>query len=425
MRCWVTLAVVGLLGCPAPTPGDGGIEGSDGGDAGLVDGGLAPPADAGVPVFTAADFCEVFARTSCRWSVNCGQRTPAEEARCVATLRHLCPRPVRFDDTGARVCLLRLESARCGAREERCEDAWPAAVPDGGACVSDAECLATVCALDGGGCGTCAPALKLGAPCDGLWPCDETTRCADGDGGVQCRPRLVDAANCVGLGDEACASGRCKLGKCASAAPGAQCSSSLSCPAALYCDPLRTSCRVPLQLGDTCDNQPACLASGGACLGGRCRAVAPFTLAEGSPCTQTLQCEWGLACDARASAPTCVRRIPYGADCVLESLDVWDPRCPYLAMCHPATRVCADSATLCDYPGYCPTGPGPGETCKAGAVCRGLSACADQLDGGFKCVPNFALPTEACFEPFGTEACVDSTCVNNTCAAWTPAPVCG
>ena len=81
MRCWLLLPVSCLLACPAPAPTDAGLEAHDGGDAGLVDAGLAPPADAGVPVFTAADFCEVFARTSCRWSVSCGRRMPAEETR--------------------------------------------------------------------------------------------------------------------------------------------------------------------------------------------------------------------------------------------------------------------------------------------------------------------------------------------------------
>ena len=423
MRWWVLLPVTGLLGCP-PGAMDGGMEGKDAGDSGVVDAGPLPPADAGVPLFTAADFCEVFAKTSCRWSVACGERTAGEEADCVATLKHLCPRPLKFDEVAAKVCLLRLESARCGPHAQRCPEAWPAAVADGGGCVNDTECIATVCALDGG-CGKCAPALTLGTACDGTWPCERTARCADGDGGVQCRVKLADNLNCVGLGDFACASGRCKLGKCASVSPGAQCTSNLSCPTVLYCDPLRNNCRVPLLLGDSCDNQPACAASGSACLGGKCVKVPPFSISEGDRCTESAQCLWGLACDVRAAAPNCVRRIEYGADCTLSALDVWDPQCPYLAMCHPATRVCADSATLCNFPGYCPSGPGTGEVCKAGAICRGLSSCTDQGDGGYKCLRTFALPSEACFDSFGSEACFDSTCVSGVCAPWAAAPVCG
>jgi hypothetical protein len=424
MRAWVLLPVVGLLGCPQGVTPDSGMEPPDAGDAGQVDSGVAPPADAGVPPFTAADFCQVFAEASCRWAVSCGERTPAEEADCVAKLRHLCPRPLKFDATAASVCLLRLESSRCGTRAERCDEAWPPAVLDGGGCLDDSECLTGVCALDGG-CGSCAPPLGPGSACDGTWPCDGTSRCADGDGGVQCRPRLADGANCVGLGDVACASGRCKLGKCASASPGAPCTSGFSCPAALYCDPVRGNCRVPVALGGACDNQPACGSKGAACLGGLCLKIPPFSIAFGSACTESAQCAWGLACDVRAAAPTCVRRIDYGADCELKALDVWDPRCPYLAMCHPATRVCADSATLCAYPGYCPSGPGPGEPCKAGAICRGQSSCADDLDGGFRCRPTFALPAQSCFEPFGSEACFDSTCAGGVCAAWAAVPACG
>ncbi len=425
MRTWLLLAVLVLLGCPQPGAPDGGGEPKDGGDSGLADAGLAAPADAGVPGFTAADFCEVFARASCAWSASCGQRTVAEQTDCVAKLKHLCPRALKFDATAASVCLLRLESARCGARVERCDEAWPPSVADGGGCLNDSECVASVCAKDGGDCGSCAPPLLLGTACDGTRPCDGTTRCADGDGGVQCRPRLAEGVNCVGLGDAACASGRCKLGKCASASPGGPCTSELNCPAALYCDPIRKSCRVPAAVGDACDNQPACAAKGAACLDGRCAKVPPFSVPEGSPCTESAQCAWGLGCDVRASAPACVRRIGFGADCELKSLDVWDPRCPYLAMCHPVTRVCAPSANLCDFPGYCPTGPGPGEPCKAGAICRGQSACTDPGDGGYRCLPTFALPAQTCFAPLGTEACFESTCAGGTCAAWPAVPSCG
>jgi hypothetical protein len=104
---------------------------------------IAAPADAGLPEFTAATFCDVFARTSCRWAVTCGQRTAAEEANCVAVKKHECPRPLSFDAAAANVCLLQLESARCNvkARPVGCDKAWPAAVPDGGGCAATRECL--------------------------------------------------------------------------------------------------------------------------------------------------------------------------------------------------------------------------------------------------------------------------------------------
>jgi hypothetical protein len=413
-----------LAACSGGTVTDGGIPSSDAGDSGTtIDAGPRFASDAGIPDFTAATFCEVFARTSCRWSVACGKRTAPEEADCVLALRHLCPRPLKFDATAAAVCLLRLESARCGEHADRCDEAWPPAVPDGGVCINDSECLATVCALDGG-CGICAPPLAPGASCDGTWPCDKNNRCADGDGGILCRAKLAEGVNCVGLGDTACASGRCKLGKCASAAPGSACTTTASCPVGLYCDPIRSICRVPLAVGDTCDNQPACASKGAACLGGKCVKVPAFSLAEGATCTETAQCAWGLSCDVRVGSPTCVRRIETGADCELKSLDVWDPHCRYLELCHPVTATCTDSTSLCTFATYCPMGPGPGEACKSGAICRGQSACVDPGDGGFRCLPNFALPAEPCFDGFGTEACFDSTCMGGTCAPWTVGPTC-
>src|SRR3954468_8729801 len=106
MRFAATLVVMLLVG----GSGNGGTQdaGVDAGevDSGAVDAGGAPPADAGIPSFTAATFCEVFARTSCRWGVNCGQPTPAEEARCVTQLMSQCPKRTAFNATAAQVCLV-------------------------------------------------------------------------------------------------------------------------------------------------------------------------------------------------------------------------------------------------------------------------------------------------------------------------------
>lgn len=434
MRVASWLFVLGVVGCSAPSPFiDGGGGGTAGAGGGAGGGGVqAPPADAGVPAFTAASFCDVFARTFCRWAVTCGQRTAAEEADCLAIKKHECPRPLGFDATAANVCLLRLEASRCSpSRPASCPAAWPAAVRDGGGCLSTRECAAGVCVGDGGACGQCGPAAAAGAPCDDFRPCDGDTRCAAGDdGGVQCIGRLDAGEKCLGLGDEACKSGRClfkpSAGKvCASPSPGGSCTSSLGCAASLYCDPVRGGCRIPELLGALCDNQEACAGNGNACLGGKCTRVLPFSAAEGAACTETAQCTWGLACDIRAAAPKCVRRVAFDADCQLKGLDVWDPRCPYLAMCHPVKQVCADAASLCTFGGYCPTGPGRNEKCAAGAICRGLSSCVDEGDGGYRCLPTDSPAGQACFAQLASRACTDSTCVAGVCAAWPTAPACG
>ncbi len=384
-----------------------------------------------MPDFTAATFCEVFARSFCKWAISCGQRTEAEEANCVAVKKHECPRPLSFDATAASVCLLRLESARCSAsRPARCDEAWPASVPDGGGCLATRECRAGVCATDGGPCGRCSPAGAAGDSCDAFDPCDAANRCAAADdGGMQCVARLAAGEKCDGF-DENCASGRClfKVGKglvCATAAPGGTCTSNFGCATALYCDPVRGGCRVPEPLGAECDSQAACAANGNACLRGKCTKVAPFSVAEGGPCSETAQCAWGLACDVRAALPGCARRIAFGADCQLAGLDVWDPRCPYLAMCHPVKQVCAEASTLCTFTGYCPTGPLPNETCKAGSICRGLSSCVDEGDGGSRCLPTGQPAGEACFAQLAGAACRDSTCAGGVCAAWPAVPACG
>lgn len=392
---------------------------------------LAAPADAGVPDFTAASFCDVFARSFCRWAVTCGQRTAGEEANCVALKKHECPRPLSFDAAAANVCLLRLESARCGkSRPSRCDEAWPPSVPDGGGCSTKRECLAGVCATDGGACGVCARPGSEGEGCDGAHPCDGTHRCALGDdAGVQCVGRLDAGEKCDGF-DEACKTERClfKVGQglvCATASPGGSCSSSFGCASSLYCDPVRGGCRIPEPLNAVCDSQEACATNGNACLRGKCTHVLPFTVAEGAPCTETSQCAWGLACDVRTTAPVCVRRVAFGADCQLNGLDVWDPRCPYLAMCHPVKQVCTESTTLCTFTGYCPKGPGPNEPCTAGAICRGLSSCLDEGDGGFGCLPMGQPAGQACFAQLASQACSDSTCAAGVCAAWPAVPACG
>lgn len=429
MRWFCPVLVAVLSGCssnPVVVDGGGGGSGSGGGGGGEP----AAPADAGVPLFTEATFCDVLARTACQWAVTCGQRTPEEEAACVAVKKHECPRAVSFDAKAATVCLLRLESARCSkSRVEGCPEAWPAAVPDGGACLSSRECLAGVCASDGGTCGVCSPPATLGDPCDAFHPCDALNMCAAaGDGGVQCIAKLAAGEKCDAK-DEVCLSGRClfKVGKglvCASSQTGGTCQSSAGCAVGQYCDVARGLCKVPEPVGEACDSQEACVAFGNVCLGGKCARVPAFTVQEGKPCTETAQCAWGLACDLRAAAAVCVRRVAFDAGCQLAGLDVWDPRCPYLAMCHPATQRCAEAATLCSFPGYCPRGPAANEVCDAGASCRGQSTCGDLGDGGYRCLPVGQPAGASCFRQLASSACVDSTCVAGTCSAWPAASIC-
>jgi hypothetical protein len=239
---------------------------------------------------------------------------------------------------------------------------------------------------------------------------------------VQCVGRLDAGEKCNGL-DAWCGSGRClfKVGQglvCATAAPGGSCSSNAGCASSLYCDVVRGSCRVPEQLNAPCDSQDACLR-------GKCARVMPFSVGEGAPCSESSQCSWGLACEVRAPLPVCVRRVAFDADCQLEGLDVWDPRCPYLAMCHPVKQVCTEASTLCTFTGYCPTGPGPNETCKAGMICRGASSCTDEGDGGFRCLPIDQPAGQACFAQLANAACSGSTCSGGVCSAWPAVPACG
>lgn|GEM_PF-3388574 len=427
MRWFCPVLVAVLAGCSPTTPS---IDGGGGGSGAGGGGEPAAPADAGVPLFTADTFCDVFARAACQWAATCGQRTAGEEAACVAVKKHGCPRAVSFDVTAANVCLLRLESARCGrSRVEGCPEAWPAAVPDGGACLSSRECLAGVCASDGGACGVCSAPGALGETCDAFHPCDAVGRCdVGGDGGVQCIAKLAAGEKCDAK-DEVCLTGRClfKVGKgltCVSGQTGGSCVSNAGCATSQYCDVARGQCKVPEPLNAACESQDACAAFGNVCLRGTCSRVPPFTVAEGKPCTETAQCAWGLACDVRAAAPVCVRRVEFDAGCQLAGLDVWDPRCPYLAMCHPATQRCAEAAMLCSFPGYCPKGPGPNDACDAGAICRGQSTCGDLGDGGYRCLPVGQPAGSACFLQLASSACSDSTCVGGTCSAWPPARSC-
>lgn len=434
MRSFAALLVVLVVGCSSSsstTGGGSGGAGGGGGSGGSGGGMVLPPADAGLPTFTADTFCEVFARTACQWAITCGQRTPAEEANCLAVKKHECPRNLGFDATAANLCLLRLESARCSkSRPDRCDEAWPAKTANGSACLATRECAMGVCASDGGSCGVCSVPGVEGDSCDGFHPCGASSRCAKGaDAGVQCIGRLDAGEKCDG-DDDACNTGRClfTVGKgtiCATISPGAPCTSNVGCASTLYCDVIHGNCRVPETLGADCDLQEACAAYGNVCLRGKCAKVAAFSVAEGGPCTESAQCTWGLACDVRLAKPVCTRRIPFDSICSLNGLEVWDPRCPYLAMCHPATQKCVDASSLCTFPGYCPKGPGPNERCDAGAICRGQSQCGDEGDGGFRCLLVDQPAGQACAPQLLSAACKDSSCVASVCAPWPVVPACG
>jgi hypothetical protein len=176
------------------------------------------------------------------------------------------------------------------------------------------------------------------------------------------------------------------------------------------------------------------------CCAGTCVAAQPTGVAVGGACTSTNQCVDGAFCDFGAMASgTCAAVRPAGQPCTSSD------------QCVSGT-ACLPTSTAAASPRACTKPPGRGEPCMGIATCddRGdfcdptTMKCAARLGPGSACDP-LAVPCvlyatcdmttskcvarggvgAPCGAPPAASSCLSGlSCMNGTCAAPTPKPVC-
>jgi hypothetical protein len=222
----LTLVTLVAAGCGEPSASPGGPDGAAGPD------GSAAKA---VPV---ERFISEASKASCEHLFRCCK--PAELSALGLPTKEDClklfaaagaivgdlPKAVKagrveYDGAKAAACLEEVAAEACGASASdpmaghaSCDAAIKGKVAVGSVCETGWECGGGICVSSGdvGDPGVCVARAKAGDPCEGLFDCGESLRCAD-DG--KCAPKKVAGAACA-LGDE-CASGVCSGGACTGA----------------------------------------------------------------------------------------------------------------------------------------------------------------------------------------------------------------
>lgn len=314
---------------------------------------------------TPTDFQASLDAATCSWNVKCGYIGASEQKACedglaaatkdfpqgydnaeAATAKRLS-----YDAAAGAKCLEIAAKLGCTLDEQfalsaQCAGVYVGAVPVGGSCKSDLECVGGWCDMgpdvSTDGCpGTCTAFVATGATCDPNAPhCAPTDSCNSTS--KKCTARAAAGAKCGGA-DPSCQSGLfCKGYVAASgstpatpgtcAAPGNlgdPCTTyffgNTNCTPGLFCDDMAATptCKTRLTAGTECDSFSSC-ADGLACIG---LAYDPDTyeLTAKGKCTGYLDvnktcaaadetgCPYDTSCDA-----TALKCLPYGnlgADC--------------------------------------------------------------------------------------------------------------
>ena len=446
--------VLALLGCIPGARGD-----LDGGTAGQVDGGSAPPGsgrDGGSPPgFTAANTCAQVNAAQCAALQRCGlvaegaaalrecaaflvetscgpslwpARVAAGTLRLLPSVAYACAqawtvRPCDLVTEAPDVCAGFLQPAagsggscyggaweECPAGEVCRGIACPRSCRQPGNagedCAADGDCATgqgLYCQLDGDGtAGACANPSVVGGPCGG-W-----TRCAQG---LFCNDSaLCERKHLLGLpcsADDQCLETLyCALvpgengSRCLQRFPdGTGCERSSQCRPGSACVPQSSTCapKGPLPVGTDCGTGQVCTPEL-SCVG-RTAASAGVCippLPEGTPCLHAADCESHLSC-VPATGPLDLR---CGQRLPTGSPCALDRDCQFLSAC---------------IHGACAPLPSKGAPCTGHGCLYG--SCAVQPDGGGACA-GLLGPNAPC--TFNDE-CSSGRCVAGAClAACTP-----
>ncbi|MCC7386056.1 MAG: hypothetical protein IT384_29680 [Deltaproteobacteria bacterium] len=251
---------------------------------------------------------------------------------------------VRYSSQAADACTAAFGSADCilGLADE-CDGLFTGQQGMGQPCSTGAECGANLyCTARTGQCGTCAPTVTLGQPCDAA-PCGDHLTCVQVDqmGNTACVPDNAQEG-----------------GTCLTVQTG-------FCRGALQCvGDMTSTCQRPAAQGATCDamqtTAPNCnVAVGQACLNATCGAAS--IAAIGAACDPTM----GSYCNADGYCPQggmCAALPQAGSPCIGNPPD-----------------ICGTDA-YCSNGNCAPQKPG-GQACAASLECQGAEAFCIFADG--------------------------------------------
>lgn len=277
--------------------------------AGVDDATIDMPGD----TLAATDYCESTSAFFCDYYLRCERTATSTRAECIDVFLETCNSVfepqyaalandgrMRLSRSGMEACEAHLGSVSCDEQvfdlDGGCNQMWEGLAEANEPCapgIGSFVCsAATACVIDLDFCGTCTPAVDVGADCSGPETCVEGARCVNG--------------TCVerGLPGEACSEGApcvvgatCEAGTCVGpeiVTVGDACDQARRCPYTSTC--LDGSCVRDALIGGDCTTT-AC--ASGRCVDGTCRAFVPV----GEACTAPDQCVSGVCDGGRCAAP--------------------------------------------------------------------------------------------------------------------------
>jgi len=343
------------------------------------------------PLGKAEGFCQAKQDAHYQWNVRCSGYDPAYalirpkywyQAECAGQGQAVAGGRMTYDRAAAEACLAAY--TRTDTCDEprwtmpECLAAIAPAVPPGGECLGDSDCLApSGCYSADGTCpGRCTSVAALDAPCGGAVGCQPGLRCGPSS---TCQPRKRSGEACTGadcLENLTCDAGFCSY----VAGVGEPCG-------VLACDPSQgTYCNGsclprPVQ-GEPCGPGQLC-ADGHYCssVDSNCYRLPTAPVALGQPCAAPAFCAADAWCDTTLPTRICKARKAVGAPCQAADECLRPARCdtsgaPSEWRCAPP-RVAGSACDLTTRP------------CSNGSSCRittgTTGVCVTEADFGQAC----------------------------------------
>ena len=474
---WLAVVVGAVLpacNCAPPVTPDGGMDAGepDAGepDAGEPDGGLP---DGG---FTETGYCNALAQARCDRELDCEYLDLEQYPTCLQRLAADCRADffrvdagmAAFDLAAAPACVASVRGLRCPEGPLTSPSAcafhtvFTPAAPNGNPCVDSLDCTSGFCFGLSTECRTCRAFTATSQPCSTTDKrCDPASHfCPSAGAPRTCTALLSDGAPC-GASSE-CASAWCNWSshvpdagpdRCGRQPLGAPCGDPDDCVPGAFCQGYwfdgtsitPGTCVTRIAAGQPCANHlddDGC-APPTLCLGGTCRAVAPYSLDAGAECESLSQCAEDSFCKGlEALQPdggrslregTCTPRLGVNAGCdygtyvdtdcaagtTCGAADTCVPRGSADAGC-AARYECRDFLHCPATTGRCAPFAATGQPCDVGrSVCASGWCGALAPDAGATC--NDPLLEGASCDPMAQGACASSRCF---AADAGPSPAC-